>query len=581
MVDPRLTGGGEPGPPPPAAPPPAPPGVAARDWWAAATLEADPASPGPRWRRALLALVAVVAAAALVVHLLPAPLGGSPDRTSAASTAAVSILLGSPASIDPAHVGDQGSAQFASALYETLTAVDASLEIRPALAASWQVGEGGTRVTFRLRDGLVFSDGTPLTAPDVVHSWRRVFYPPSPSPLASLMADVKGARELLSGQSRDTSTLGVSAPDPATVVVDLVGGGGSLPAIVSSPTFAIVPPSAGDSELAAAPGTLVGSGGYTLAAISPDAWTLTANARYWAGRPAIGTVKALVGLGGGSPVEAFSDGAVDMTPVSFADAGWLGYDRGLGPALRAYRDLSLSYYGFDTRRGPFTDARLRLAFAQAVDWRRLAALTDPNAAVGATSMVPAGMPGVPAGDFLPAFDPAGARQLLAAAGFPGGAGLPPITMLGGPYGAAYDGQVVAMLRTNLGVRVAYSSVDDAAAYQERLASDTPDIWSMSWIADYPSPNDFLGVLLGSGSTANVGGWSSADFDAAIAAATSASDSAGATAAFGQALAVVRDEAPAVPVVDGRSFWLVRDGLLGAGQNGTGILRLAGLAWSGQ
>jgi oligopeptide transport system substrate-binding protein len=98
------------------------------------------------------------------------------------------------------------------------------------------------------------------------------------------------------------------------------------------------------------------------------------------------------------------------------------------------------------------------------------------------------------------------------------------------------------------------------------------------VADYPGPNDFLGVLLETGSTANQGGWSNAEFDAAIESATSAADPDAATAAYGRAMELVRDEVPAVPVSYGTSFSLVREGLLGATQNGTGILRLAGLAW---
>ncbi len=574
MVGPELTGPGLPGDRPPADAQEAP-----AEWAWSAPPDGGPTSPGSRWRRVLVALVAIVAAAALVVHLLPAPLSTGPDRTDVVSTDTVTVLAGAPASIDPAHHGDLGSAQYVSQLFETLTAVDPKLNIRPALAASWQVSDNGTRVTFTLRDNLEFSDGSPLTASDVVHSWRRLFTPGNPSPLASLIGDVKGAKQLLAGTSTDTSTLGVSAPDTKTVVVDMVQGGGNLPAIVSSAPFSVVPSSVGDGELMPAPGAMVGSGSYTLDAVSADTWTLKANPHYWAGKPAVGTVKMLLTLNGQSPVDQFSAGTMDIAPISFTDAGWLAYDRQLGPSLREDPNLSVTYYGFETRKGPFADVRLRQAFAMAIDWRRLAQLEDPLNSVAATGMVPVGMPGQPSGDFVPAFNVAKARQLLSAAGYPNGQGLPTITFIGGGGGGS-DSQIVAMLQANLGVTVQYQTMD-FGAYQQRLATDPPDIWSLSWVADYPGPNDFLGVLLGTGSTANQGGWSNAGFDAAVAQGTSASDPATALAAYTRAEQIVADQVPVVPVSYGRSWSLVRDGLLGAAQNGTGILRLAGLQWTGQ
>ncbi len=526
----------------------------------------------------LLAAIAILVAAGLVAAAWPAgPAAIGPGPAAAADPDTVTIVAGTPSSIDPAKHGDLGSASYVSQLYETLTAVDTSLEIRPALAESWQLDEDGTRVTFTLRPDLTFSDGTPLRASDVVHSWRRLFLPGDPSPLASLIADVVGARELLTGLSTDVTTLGVEAPDDRTVVVDLARGAADLPAIVSGAPFAVVPPSVGDDEIVPTPGGLVGSGGYTLEQIDPDAFTLRSNPHYWAGEPAIGTVRMLTTLNGGSPVDAFVAGDVDVTPISFYDANWIAYDRELGSSLRSDPSLSVTYYGFEAQRTPFDDARVRKAFAMAVDWRRLAALDEPGSSVPATSLVPAGIPGTPEGDFLPPYDPAGARALLAQAGYPSGKDLGPVSFIAS--GGGYDGGIIAMLEENLGVDVQYA-VMDFATYQERLRTDPPAIWSISWVADYPGPNDFLGVLLGSGSTANQGGWSSAAFDDAIARATSASDPATATAAYADALGIVRDEAPVVPVSYGTSFSLVREGLLGAATTGTGILRLAGLAWDG-
>jgi oligopeptide transport system substrate-binding protein len=537
-------------------------------------IDGDRVVPPSNRRRFAGAAVALGLAATMLIGLWPQASGPVPTA-SAADTSTVRIVAGTPSSLDPARHGDLGSASYISQLYETLTAVDPTLTVRPALAESWTVDDGGRRVTFQLRPDLTFSDGSPLTAADVVHSWRRLFDRRDPSPLASLIADVVGVRALLSGQSTDIETLGVRADGDRTVVVDMERGGGDLPAIVSGAPFAIVPASATDAEIVPNPGSFVGSGGYVLSAVEKDAFVFTANPHYWAGKPAIETVRMITDLGGNSPAEAFAAGDVDVTPVSYLDSGWIAYDRALGPSLRSDPSLSVTYYGFDTRRPPFDDVRVRRAFAQAVDWRRLAALDEPGSSIPATGMVPAGLPGAPAGDFMPPFDPAAARQLLADAGYPGGKGLPAVSFIAN--GGGYDEAIVAMLKENLGVTIDYATMD-FGTYQDRLATDPPQLWSLSWVADYPGPNDFLGVLLETGSTANQGGWSSAAFDAAVNEGTAASSTEDATAAYGRAMQLVKDEVPVVPVSYGTSYSLARDGLLGVSTTGTGILRLAGLAW---
>ena len=119
---------------------------------------------------------------------------------------------------------------------------------------------------------------------------------------------------------------------------------------------------------------------------------------------------------------------------------------------------------------------------------------------------------------------------------------------------------------------------DFDTYSQRLTNETPDIWSLSWIADYPGPNDFLGVLLGTGASNNYGRWSNADFDDAIAEAGQAIDPAEAREAYDRAEAIVRDEAPVIPLSYSGGWALAREGLLGATENGLGSLRFAGLAW---
>ena len=130
------------------------------------------------------------------------------------------------------------------------------------------------------------------------------------------------------------------------------------------------------------PATLVGSGGYTLERVDPDAITLKANPHYWAGKPAIETVHMVTTLNGGSPVEAFESGDLDVSQIGWFDANWIAYNATLGPSLRSERSLSVVYYGFEARKPPFDKADVRRAFAQAVDWRRLASLALLEARAG-------------------------------------------------------------------------------------------------------------------------------------------------------------------------------------------------------
>lgn len=517
-----------------------------------------------------------------ILLLLLAALVGACSPQAAAQQAApddrdARILLGPPTTLDPAASGDAGSSAYTAQFFETLTTFDTSLELRPALAESWRIGEGGRQIVFKLRPDLAFSDGSPLRASDVVRSWLRIIDPAAPSPLASLMLDVQGAEAYLADDA-DEDEVGLEADDDAdTLTVDLVRPAADFVTVITSPTFAVVPPGVGSDPAALQPGDgFIASGGYRLTEVTPTTMVLTANERYWAGRPAIGTITVVNDLGGRSPVEAFQDDELDHAAVSEFDATWIAYDPELGPQLREVPSLSTDYYGFDAGAPPFDDTLVRQAFAAAVDWRRIArlAVSDPDAV--ATSMVPPGIPDRSDRDVVPLYDPDAARALLADAGYPGGRGFPEVTLLTG--GAPYDEAVVLELKRELGVTVR-SEIMDFGSYFERLATDPPAMWNLAWVADYPGRNDFLGVLLGRGSTNNYGRWRSEEFDAAIAEAVGATDRAVAGAAYDRAEDIVQRDAPVIPITYGSGWVLARDGLLGAGENGLGSVRFAGLSWA--
>ena len=531
----------------------------------------SPAPPAARRRRSRRRLVTVIA-----LFVIAAIVAATTFQTQhlRAARSDVTVLFGAATSLDPAIQTDAASAQIDAQLFESLTAVDSAQQIQPALAASWETLDGGRQLVFHLRPDLTFSDGSSLTAADVVASWMRVLKLASKGGLASLLDDVAGAEAYAKGTGQ-ASAVGLHAPDKTTVQVDLAGPAADFAAIASSPTLAVVPPGLDSNPNLLKPGSFVGSGAYVLGAVTATQTTLLANSHYWAGKPAIATVHVMTNIGGQSPVDVFLAGHADYAPISSFDATWIAYDRTLGPSLRLVPTASVEYYGFDTTKPPFSDVHVRRAFAMGIDWGRLVTLLDNPTEQPATSMVPPGIPGHSATGFQPKFDLAAARAELAQAGYPNGAGFPTITLV--TPGGSVDGAIVAQLHANLGIDIGYQTMD-FATYYARLANDPPAFWEQDWQADYPGAYDFLGILLGSGKANNYGHWSDAAFDAALGKALSAGDAASMQTAFDQAQAIVQDQAPVIPVDNGTGYWLAAKGLLGAAPNGQGLVRFAGLAW---
>jgi oligopeptide transport system substrate-binding protein len=484
----------------------------------------------------------------------------------------IRIAGGEPFTWDPAKAGDSGSANVIAQVFEGLTAFDAQSDVQPALAESWQSSEDGRQITFHLRPGIVYSDGTPITAQDVVDNWLRIIDPQQPSPLASIVADIEGATEYQAGQiGRDG--VGLRA-DGDQVVVDLRRPATYFLSVTASPSLAVMPPSMFGRLDADPPSDIVVSGAYVPSTSEPGVIHLTGNQNYWAGLPPLDSVDMVTDFGDESGIDAYDNDTIDFIGVGAGDASWMKYDATYAPDLRHSTDFTVSYYGFDTRVPPFDDPQVRLAFAKAVDWDRIVRLAESPAA---TSLVPAGVPGRDEEDHRPAYDPEAARQLLADATFPNGDGFPTVTLA--TYGVGFEQTVAAELEANLGVDVNVEAQDFRDYVGRASGPGSPGIFTMSWSADYPHPHDFLGLLLETGSTSNEGSWSNADYDALLEQAAATDDLEEQAALYAQAQEILEIEAPIVPVTYGESWALARNGLLGATESGVGIIRIAGLAWA--
>jgi ABC-type transport system substrate-binding protein len=518
-------------------------------------------SAGP-WSR--LAVGVAVLAVALTSSL--------PAGSARAANDVLRFLGGDVKTLDPAQISDASDVQLLLQLYAGLTRLDENGEPYPSLAASWTTGDGGRTYTFTLRSGLQFSDGTPLTAADVRRSWLRILDPATRSTSPDVLSVVQGADERLGGGREDA--VGIEAPDPATLVVHLRHPASYFPAITATPATFVVPPTADASADWQQVENFVGSGPYVAQSLDDQQLVMVANQEYVAGPPPITEIDWLVKVESDS-VAAYADGTADLVGVSSFAASWMAYDPDFGRALHQGASLAVQYIGFDTTRPPFDDPRVRLAFATVLDRQRLVPLAEGNGGAPASSIVPPALwpAGLPDGF---AFNADTARRLLDDAGYADRDDLGVITV--GDEGLGM-GPAVAIWREELGAHITVES-RDFDDYLQALETEPTNIFSVNWIADYPSPYALYSLLLLPNAASNYGGWRDQAFVDLLQQASSAASEEEQAAAYADVDAYVDDQVPLIPWSYPAGWWLVRPGLRGLGNLTTGILDFGRVSWDG-
>ncbi len=511
----------------------------------------------------------VTAVLSAVLLVLAATTAGGPIQ---AAGPALRYLAGPAGSLDPAYIADAADVQLLLQLYAGLTRLDERGEAYPSLASGWEVSDDGLTYRFTLRDDLAFSDGTPLVAEDVRRSWLRLLDPATGATAPDVLSVVEGATARMSGEAGDDE-VGIEAPDDTTLVVRLRHPASYFVEITATPATFVVPPNADATPTWQTPDGFVGSGPYLIDGVEGADLVLRANERYVAGPPPIDEIR-WVATTESDGATAFSIDAVDLVQVPGWDATWIAYDADLGPHLHAAEPLSVSYFGFDTARPPFDDERVRRAFALALDRERLVPLAEGASSTPAASLVP---PAIWPEGFAPAFehDPDEANRLLDEAGYADRGDLGTIVVSGAGLGV---GPAVEIWREELGADVEIE-VMDFADYLAVLDARPPGIFTVNWIADYPSPHAIYGLLLQPGAGSNYGDWQDDRFAMLLEEAAGAPEPE-VGAAYDAVDAYVAEQAPVIPWSYGETWWLVADGLRGLGNLTIGLVDFGRVSWDG-
>ncbi len=483
----------------------------------------------------------------------------------------VFINSAEPETLDPAMITDQVSMRLGESLFEGLCRLNAEGQAEPGAAERWEVSEDKLHYTFHLRANALWSNGEPVTAHDFVKSWERVLNPATGSDYATQLYPLNKARDYNEGKLKDFTQVGVRAIDDRTLETTLEN---PVPYWIDLCAFQTLAPvhlptveKHGGNWIQ--PANLVGNGPFLLERWRiDDHIRLKKNPRYWdAANVKLNTVDVLPISNANTALNYFYTGQADllmdkgMVPVSLVNElkkqPWFH----TGPFLGTW------FIRINSTKPPFTDARVRRAFALAVDRKRIVEKITRLGEQTASSFTPPGagknyQP--PAGLSL---DVKQARELLAQSGFPGGKGFPRVEYLYLPLDVERNIaiELQSMWRENLGIDVNLTK-QEQKMWLVSMRELSYDLCRSSWVGDYNDPNTFLECFT-RGNGNNRTGWASARYDELIAAAAREADVGKRHSFFSDAEKIlISGESPIIPVYHYVGVQFRRDGLKGVQAN---------------
>lgn len=445
--------------------------------------------------------------------------------------------------LNPHTATYSSEAQVLDALYEGLYSYDPrTLDPVPALATGCKVSRDKKKLTFTIREGASFSDGSAITAFSVRNSWLMLLSTPG-APYASMLDCVRGAAEFRTGRASE-SEVGITARDDRTLVVNLVAPTAHFNKIICHPAFSVR--ASQDS---------VFSGAFTLAERTGRLIVLRKNPRYWdAANVHVPSVRISTSDDIAENAWDFNSGKIDWVVSAFDSSRLLNRN-----AMRLSTIFGTEYIFFRCDRAPFDRADVRNALIAAVPWTELRKLSY----VQATTLVYP-LSGYPQVEGLTDTSLDDARELMEDARKAAGLGDAPLRLTMGVMASSerQRRQFETLREAWLPLGVELEAVlSDDARYIESISSMGADLFVYSWIGDFADPVAFL-ELFRDGSTLNQTAWRNAEFDAAMAEAAGTADAESRYKLLSRAERILLDDGVILPVSHQVSLHALNPGLVG-------------------
>lgn len=461
----------------------------------------------------------MVLSAAMAVSVLTGCGSGTADSTAVATDAGTEAaapssdrenvlyyaMSGEPETLDPGMNNYSNSSAILLNLFNGLYRyTDDGSNVEPALAENYTVSEDGLVYTFKLRDGLKWSDGSDLTAADFEYSWKRVLRPDLASPAAWNLYDIANAEEYNNGACTEDE-VGIKAIDDTTLEVTLKHPTAYFVSLTASSNWAPVKKDVVEAEetWTKSAETYVCNGPFMIQEIKPQAgYTLVKNPNYFdAENVKLDGVEIAIIEQAEAALSAYNAGDIDvMIGSSVGTQAFSQY--GESEELSSYNLIGTSYFDFNCEKEYMSqDVRKALSMAISRDIINQAAV--PSKPRSAYAFVPYG---IPYGDETTEFrdkvgekliteDVEAAKQLLADAGYPNGEGLPVLQFIitNSQENKDKAQMMQAMWKENLGVECEIVTYESKVYWDEHGAGNF-DIAFDGWTGDYLDPNTVLTIF---------------------------------------------------------------------------------------
>ncbi|WP_245259116.1 ABC transporter substrate-binding protein [Salinarimonas rosea] len=497
-----------------------------------------------------------------------------------ASAEELTIALSSePTAVDPHYHDLSSNNALTMHVFDALLTTDAQQKVQPNLATAW-TNEGPTTWRFELRDDVVFSDGTPFTAEDVIFSYCRVLN----NETAVSGSFDEAIKNMASIEAPDDHTLvfETNEPDPLlpirlaqiAIISDEIAEHGEIsfdPQSDCGVTGAW--PTVNDFN----DGTVaIGTGPYAIESyVKGSGIDLVRNERYFGEAPEWERVSfkpvpnagpRLAGLLSGDYDVIENPAARDLSRIESSD----DYEYVITPSSRViYLQLDMRddspFVEAPDGSNPFQDVRVRRAMSMAIDREAIVERIMDDAAAPANQFLPAGMFGTIADAPALEYDPDRARELLAEAGYPDGFSVTFHATNDRYINDAQVAQAVAQFLTRIGIDTELDAMTRSIFFSRRSGrefslsmggwgSDTGEASSFlrQWV---PTTDDVAGL-----GGSNYGGWSDPEFDVVLREAIATMDDAEREALLQQAGARVLEQMPYIPLHYESTIWAFRSDL---------------------